>query len=114
MDKRTKTLILFDIYGDLLTEKQKTIMDYYYNDDLSLSEIGENGKISRQAIHDTIKKCEKLLYGYEEKLQLLKKSIILQETKEEIENILLKLEHGNSEYIKEIVESLRRKLKEIN
>lgn len=114
MDKRTKTLILFDIYGDLLTEKQKTIMDYYYNDDLSLSEIGENGKISRQAIHDTIKKCEKLLYGYEEKLQLLKKNTILKETKEEIENILLRLDAESSEHIKDIVKSLRQKLKEIN
>lgn len=114
MDKRTKTLILFDIYGDLLTEKQKTIMDYYYNDDLSLSEIGENGKISRQAIHDTIKKCEKLLYGYEEKLQLLKKNTILKETKEEIEDILLRLDAESSEHVKDIVKSLRQKLKEIN
>lgn len=112
MDERTNILILFDIYGELLTEKQKTIMDYYYNDDLSLSEIGENGKISRQAIYDTIKKCEKILNNYEKKLQLLKRTKHIKKEKKEIEELLNNVRFDEDD--KDIVQSIISKLRDIN
>ena len=62
--------MLYDFYGQLLTEKQREIMQFYYEDDFSLGEISENLKISRQAVYDTIKKSEKTLQEYEEKLRL--------------------------------------------
>ncbi|CAM2953566.1 putative DNA-binding protein [Hathewaya histolytica] len=114
MDKRTKILILFDIYGILLTEKQKNIMDLYYNNDFSLSEIGENSNTSRQAIHDTVKRCEKLLYEYEEKLQLMKKNFKLQNTKLSIEGNLKKLYDLKEDKVSEIVRNIEIELKEIN
>ena len=75
MEERNYLIILYDYYGELLTDKQRDIMEWYYNDDLSLAEIAEVNKTSRQAIHDLIKRCYKQLLSYESKLNLLQKSI---------------------------------------
>jgi len=72
MEKNIEISILCDIYGKLLTEKQLAILHDYYNNDLSLSEIGENEGITRQAVRDAIKKAENKLYEYEEKVGFMK------------------------------------------
>ena len=64
---------LYDAYQVLLTPKQKTYLELYYQDDLSLSEIAEQFGVSRNAVFDNIKRTEKLLEDYEMKLNLLKK-----------------------------------------
>ena len=61
---------LLDFYGEILPERRRDIMDLYYNDDLSLSEIAEQMGITRQAVRDSIKKTEQELFFYEEKLGL--------------------------------------------
>ena len=75
MEDRVEISLLMDIYSPLLTEKQKNIMELYYNDDLSLAEIAELNNTGRQAIHDLIKRCYKQILSYEDKLNLLKKSL---------------------------------------
>ena len=64
---------LLDFYGDILTERRRDALDFYYNNDMSLSEIAEEMGISRQGVRDLIKKAEEELFFYEEKLGLAKK-----------------------------------------
>ncbi len=61
--------VLFDFYGEMLTEKQKDVIDLYYNEDLSLAEIAEHEGISRQGVRDNIKRGEAYLLELEEKLR---------------------------------------------
>lgn len=67
MDKTLRMTLLFDFYGELLTEKQREYFDLYYNDNLSLSEIAENERISRQAVRDIIVRAEAILEDTEAK-----------------------------------------------
>ena len=73
MEKNVEISILCDLYGKLLTQKQFDFLNDYYNNDLSLSEIAENNQITRQAVRDIIKKGEKKLFEYEEKLLFMKR-----------------------------------------
>ena len=65
--------MLFDFYGELLTEKQKELFDLYYNEDLSLTEIAEHAGISRQGVRDAIVRSETILRETEDRLGLVKK-----------------------------------------
>lgn len=73
MEEAVKYSILLELYGGLLTEKQYELLDYYYNQDLGLSEIAENLGITRQAVRDNLKKGENNLAEYEEKIHLMNK-----------------------------------------
>ena len=73
MAKDMRVTLLLDFYGDLLTEKQREALELYYNDDLSLGEIGEDFGISRQGVRDNIKRAEAILFEMEEKLGLAEK-----------------------------------------
>jgi hypothetical protein len=70
---------LFDIYGALLTEKQSDCMRLYFYDDLSLSEISEELGVSRQAVHDLLKRVEQILERYEASLGIFSKEEALHE-----------------------------------
>lgn len=70
-DKVVRIALLFDFYGQLLTERQRKSIALYYENDLSLKEIAEIFGVSRQAVYDSIKRAEKLLHDYEEKLGLV-------------------------------------------
>ncbi|QOX62525.1 YlxM family DNA-binding protein [Anoxybacterium hadale] len=72
-DKMIEISMLYDFYGQLLTAKQQEILKLYHEDNYSLSEIAEEFGISRQGVHDAVKKAEKALHEYENKLGLVKK-----------------------------------------
>lgn len=67
--------LLYDFYGELLNDHQKQVYEDFILNDLSLSEIAEEKGISRQGVHDLVKRCTKTLEGYEEKLHLVEKFI---------------------------------------
>ena len=73
MAKNLEISYLLDFYGECLTEKQRGVLDYYYNDDLSLSEIAENEGITRQGVRDAIKRAENILIDMERKLGFAKR-----------------------------------------
>ena len=68
MAKDLKFAALLDIYGGVLTDKQRDVLDLYYNEDLSLSEIAANDEISRQGVRDSIKRGEETLLELDEKI----------------------------------------------
>lgn len=73
MAKNMEISLLFDFYGDMLTEKQRDVVELYYNDDLSLAEIAENEGITRQGVRDSIKRAESQLLEMEERLGLARR-----------------------------------------
>ncbi len=75
MDDKLKERLLYDFYGDLLTEKQREILNYYYNEDYGLSEIGDLIDVTRQGVYDTYKRSKKLMIEYENKLHLLERHL---------------------------------------
>ncbi len=73
LEKKQRINLLMDCYEDLLTDKQRQYLDYYYHQDYSLSEIGDEFGVSRNAVFDTLKKSVLALEKYEDKLHLLTK-----------------------------------------
>ena len=79
--------MLFDFYGEILTDRQKEFFDLYYNEDLSLAEIAENYGISRQGVRDALKRGEEQLYELEHKLGLMKRDAALLQAVGELKRI---------------------------
>jgi predicted DNA-binding protein YlxM (UPF0122 family) len=73
LDKVLKVGLLFDFYGALLTEKQQQCLEMHYLHDLSLSEIASEFNVSRQAVHDILKRAEQILIEYEARLKLVER-----------------------------------------
>ena len=101
MEDKVRMSILLELYGNLLTEKQYEFMDYYYNQDLSLSEIGDNNDITRQAVRTILLKSKKKLEEYEEKLKFMKK-------KKKIKKYIQQLEE--TEKTKTIIKKLKQQI----
>jgi len=70
LEKALEIIELYDLYQALLTDKQREYFESYYFDNFSITEISENKEVSRNAVHDQLKKTVKKLYDYEEKLEL--------------------------------------------
>ena len=109
--KRVEIGFLLDLYGNILTEKQKLSMDLYFQQDFSLSEIAEQLGITRQAVRDIIKKGERKLFEYEEKLLFMKKTINQEQKIQQILFNLTKIETNSSDkQITSILEGIKKEL----
>ena len=99
MEDILKKSLLYDFYGELLTEHQKRIYEDVTLNDLSLSEVADNEGISRQGVYDLIKRIDKKLINYENKLHLIEKFLKARENISEIKEITVKVleaEHSES------------------
>ena len=115
IDKSTRYSILLEYYGELLTARQQSVTKLYYDENLSLAEIAEEFAISRQAVHDALKKTEMALDEYEEKLhmahRLFAREAIIKEVDRQLE--LLQEEYGTSnglatklQHLREVIDTL--------
>ncbi len=84
MEEKVEQAYLYDFYGELLNEHQREIYEGFIFHDLSLGEIAQEEGISRQGVHDMVKRCTKTLEGYESKLHLVQKFL---KTKERVAQI---------------------------
>ena len=92
MNEILEQALLFDFYGELLTERQKEIYGQFIQEDLSLGEIAKDAGISRQGVHDLIKRCNKILEEYEEKLHLVEKFVAIKEKVHRIDSLLAEVD----------------------
>ncbi len=79
MEKIVEQGLLYDFYGELLTKHQQEIYESVVYDNLSLGEIAEAEGVSRQAVHDIVKRCDRILQGYEDKLRLIARFMSIKE-----------------------------------
>lgn len=93
MDKIYEQTMLFDFYGELLTEHQRSVYEDAVYRDMSLGEIAEERGISRQGVHDLIKRCDRILQEYERKLHLVERFTRAKKTVAEIERLTLSAEY---------------------
>lgn len=100
IDKMVEIEILYSQYSSLLTEKQREIISLYYEEDYSLGEISQFLNISRQSVHDTLKRSEKSLREYEEKLGMISRSEKIDELLNKVDESIVK--NSNKETIDEV------------
>ena len=99
MGKDLHFSVLLDFYGDMLNEKQKDVMELYYNQDLSLAEISEHTDMSRQGIRDSIKRSEAYLAELEEKLHFAEKITELMNLTDRVVELCNDIERTNEGFV---------------
>ena len=109
MEKIIERNLLFDFYGDLLTERQRNIYQDAVYGDLSLSELADDYGISRQGIHDQIKRCDKALEEYEARLHLIERFEKIKQYSKELKS---KVDASDDEGMKNIVNEYILKIDE--
>jgi len=109
MEKIIERNLLFDFYGELLTEHQKDIYRSAVYEDLSLSELSEQFGITRQGVHDLMKRCDKILTSYEDKLHLIEKFMNIKEYAGSIEACIVSGDIDKNE-IHELTEKILTEL----
>ena len=105
MEEKIEQAYLYDFYGELLNEHQRHIYEDYIFNDLSLGEIASEEGISRQGVHDMIKRCTKALEGYEAKLHLVEK---FQNAKDKVERIHTLTKEFHQSHDEEIIREIEQ------
>ncbi len=113
MERRSYEMsMLFDFYGDLLSERQREIFDLYYNDDLSLGEIAENAGISRQGVRDSLVRAEAMLTDFEEKTGSIARFQVVQQQAEAIVAAAEEILTANKIYQDRQIERLAQQIRQ--
>lgn len=111
MKELLEQTLLYDFYGELLTKHQKEIYEQFVLEDLSLSEIAENAGISRQGVHDLVKRCNKTLEGYEAKLHLVEKFLTIRKKVKSLDSLLeQESENGLAQDVRKIAREILEEL----
>ena len=110
MEKFVERTLLYDFYGELLTEHQQSIYEDVVLNDYSCTEVAQERGISRQGVHDLIRRCDRTLLGYEEKLGLIAK---FQKTKEKVTEIHRLTEEFSQTQNQALIEAIGRISNEI-
>ena len=114
MEKIVLQTLYYDFYGEMLNEHQKSIYEDAVFEDLSLGEIAKEHEISRQGVHDMIRRCDRILAGYEEKLHLVERFLKTKADVEKIRALAEKLKPGETERVRgEILALTDRILEEL-
>ncbi len=107
-EKAYELTILYDFYGNLLSERKRQIFNDYILNDLSLAEVAENEGISRQGVHDAIKSCEKSLENYEKVLHLAEKYKTASDICDKINDIAEKIGGSDGKRIAELIQEIKK------
>ena len=99
MNEILEQALLYDFYGELLNDHQYVEYEQFVLEDLSLGEIAREEGISRQGVHDLVKRCSQTLKGYEEKLHLVEKFVSIREKVKQIDELLDGYEKENAEML---------------
>ena len=97
--KNLEVSLLLDFYGEMLTEKQREVIELYYNQDLSLAEIAEIAHITRQGVRDSIKRGEAMLFEFEQRLHLAQRFSTLQQGLTDIISMCAQLRQYGSRHV---------------
>jgi len=106
VEKRPLINILYDFYGPLLTERQRNLMELYYEQDLSLGEIADQCGITRQGVHDGLKRAGEALERYEVKLGLVRRHLAQRERLERLRTELERLTGPEAGRVRELLREL--------
>ncbi len=106
MEKIVERNMLYDFYGELLTPHQQEIYESIIFQDLSLSEVAELHGISRQGVHDLVRRCDKLLEGYENKLHLVERFVTLKSSVGELRELTREYEKSKDRALFEQIDQL--------
>jgi hypothetical protein len=112
MEEKVTQAYLYDFYGELLNEHQRHIYEDFVFNDLSLGEIADEEGISRQGVHDLIRRCTKTLMGYEEKLHLIAKFQSAKESVGRIHSLAKEFHQSHDEKILDEIEEISNRILE--
>ena len=113
-EKNLNLSLLLDFYGDILSDRQKDMLDMYYNDDFSLSEVADAFSIARQGVRSALKEGENILFEMEDKLHLAKRFLDMKVKSSEIADQLEKInEEINDDCISSKIHILIKEIKEM-
>lgn len=112
MDKLARQALLYDFYGELLTEHQRAIYEEVVLNDYSLSEVAEDRGISRQGVHDLVKRSTKILEDYEQKLHLVERFVTIREKVHEIHRLTQSYEESDPDELMSRIETLSHSILE--